>query len=98
MLFLDPKKGNPTMNEKFSNIVKSAAIQKQDFSHSVENLKDELDSLILNKKMDYDVMSSKELHKLILDSTSRTGWLRGSFSYPWMFFCIAIPAVIEMLK
>ena len=86
------------MNEKFSNIVKSAAIQKQDFSHSVENLKDELDSLILNKKMDYDIMSSKELHKLILDSTSRTGWLRGSFSYPWMFFCIAIPAVIEMLK
>lgn len=86
------------MNENFSNIVKSAAEQKSHFNKSVECLKSDLDSLILNKKQDADFMSSKDLQKLILESTSRTGWLRGSFSYPWMFFCIAVPAVIDMLK
>ena len=75
------------MNKNFKNILAKANMNKNQFDSSVEGIKDALDTYI---KFD------KRSMPLITATKPSTGWLRGALSYPWIFVCIVIPAVMDM--
>ena len=76
------------MNSNFMNIVAKAGENKSRFDASLLGLKDELDRAV-----------SRDAHLVrahVRKSSPTTGWLRGALSYPWIFVCIVIPAVMDM--
>ena len=76
------------MNSNFMNIVAKASENKSRFDTSMLGLKDELE-----KSVSRDA-SMVRAH--VRKSSPTTGWLPGALSYPWIFVCIVIPAVLDM--
>ena len=76
------------MTSNFMNIVAKASENKSRFDTSMLGLKDELE-----KSVSRDV-SMVRAH--VRHSKCTTGWLPGALSYPWIFVCIVIPAVMDM--
>lgn len=75
------------MNKNFKNILAKATVNKNQFDSSVEGIKDALDTYI---------KVNPRTQPIVPQSAPSTGWLRGALSYPWIFVCIVIPAVMDM--
>jgi len=78
------------------NIVAKATEQKSLFESSVENIKDALDSAIVQAESKATQRTLTE-NALPPAKTSATGWLRGALSYPWVFACSLIPSLEDLL-
>ncbi|MCF0215185.1 MAG: hypothetical protein HUK21_01775 [Fibrobacteraceae bacterium] len=85
------------MNTNFFNIVEKASAEKQSFDNSVKGVKWELNRSIKESVHSTEVVETKSVNGFAKDFGVRTGWLRGSLSYPWILVCIVIPAVLEMI-
>lgn len=82
------------MVNNFKHMIESASLRKQSFDYSVKNLKNDLEQDV---RMGTFVRNAKTSNELPRVDLFRTGWLRGSLSYPWILVCIVIPAVLDML-
>ncbi|WP_407441572.1 hypothetical protein [Fibrobacter sp.] len=82
------------MVNNFKHMIESASLRKQTFDYSVKNLKNDLEQDIRKESI---VCNTKTDNELVRAGLSRTGWLRGSLSYPWILVCIVIPAVLDVL-
>ncbi|WP_290725429.1 MULTISPECIES: hypothetical protein [unclassified Fibrobacter] len=76
------------MTSNFMNIVAKASENKSRFDTSMLGLKDELEKSV---SRDASMVRAHVRH-----SKGTTGWLPGALSYPWIFVCIVIPAVMDM--
>jgi len=72
------------MSQRFMSMIASATASKEQFDSSMENLKGSLQESIENPSI---VASS---------AAPTTGWLKGSFSYPWVLVCSIAPAIKEI--
>lgn len=78
------------MNKNIENYVHAAYANQKEFQKSVELVKSALRTSINNS-------SDTELpYEVVPQQVSRTGWLKGFLSYPWMMICTIIP-VLESL-
>ncbi|SHL35388.1 hypothetical protein [Fibrobacter sp. UWEL] len=68
----------------FMNIVAEATANKEKFDSDLNSLKASLSQSI---KGDNDV---------IVKAAPKTGWLKGSLSYPWVLICSIAPAIKEI--
>lgn len=73
------------MSTRFMNIIDSANLNKEKFDDSMESLKGSLQQ---------SVEASNSL--FVSDSAPKTGWLKGSLSYPWVLICTIAPAIKEI--
>ncbi|MCQ2097725.1 MAG: hypothetical protein MJY87_07260 [Fibrobacter sp.] len=73
------------MNEHFKNMIASATESKEQFDCSMENLKGALQD---------SVSSSAPIYSGV--DTQKTGWLKGSLSYPWVLVCSIVPTLKEL--
>lgn len=72
------------MTNRFMSIVAGAAENKEKFESSMNSLKADLKQ---------SVESAGEVQ---FTSAPRTGWLKGSLSYPWVLICSIVPAIKEL--
>lgn len=73
------------MSNRFMNIIDSANLNKEKFDSSMESLKGSLQQSVETTS---NVFVSK--------SAPKTGWLRGSLSYPWVLICTIAPSLKEL--
>lgn len=66
------------------NIVAEATANKEKFDNDLNNLKANLHQSI------------KDADKVFVEATPKTGWLKGSLSYPWVLICSIVPAIKEI--
>ncbi len=82
-----------TMYNNFAHIIENATSQKRLFDSSIESVKD-----LLDQSVQGSIENPENIHKVEFARTGfRTGWLRGSLSYPWVVVCIIVPAVLDTL-
>ena len=72
------------MNYRFENYINSAASHKQAFDSSIEGVRQSL----------HDSLNTTSAP--IAASSSKTGWLKGSLSYPWVFVCSLVPSLKDL--
>lgn len=72
------------MNYRFENFINSASANKQAFESSIESVRSELDSMV-----------SSNIARAV-PSPAKTGWLKGSLSYPWVIVCSLVPSLKDM--
>ncbi|MCF0224524.1 MAG: hypothetical protein HUK20_09650 [Fibrobacter sp.] len=72
------------MTKRFMSIVADAAESKEKFDSSIMHLKANLQQSLEN------------IDSMRFTCAPRTGWLRGSFSYPWVLVCSIVPAIKEL--
>lgn len=72
------------MSNHFMSIIAGAAENKEKFDSSMAGLKAELKQSIENASA------------VQFTSAPRTGWLKGSLSYPWVLICSIVPAIKEL--
>lgn len=80
------------MNNNFVHIIDAAADRKDSFNTSIESVK-----VMLDKSVRGSFDATKSINKVEFNHDLRTGWLRGSLSYPWVVVCFIIPAVLDSL-
>ncbi|PWJ69023.1 MULTISPECIES: hypothetical protein [unclassified Fibrobacter] len=68
----------------FMNMVAEAAANKEKFDSDLNSLKVSLSQ---------SVNSSEEV---FVAPSPKTGWLKGSLSYPWVLICSIVPAIKEV--
>lgn len=73
------------MNNRFKNIIDSANVNKEKFDVSMESLKGSLKQSVEAPNISF-----------VASATPKTGWLRGSLSYPWVLICTIAPAIKEI--
>lgn len=73
------------MTTRFMNIIDSANSSKEQFESSMESLKGSLQDSVKASSGTF-----VEAH------APKTGWLRGSLSYPWVLICTIAPAIKEI--
>ncbi len=72
------------MNYRFENILNSASANKQAFDSSIAGVRRSLhDSL-------------HENNTASATAPAKTGWLKGSLSYPWVIVCSLIPSLKDL--
>lgn len=81
------------MKNNFTHIIKAAASQKRSFDTSIESVRNILDESIQT----YSNIPANIQKVEFSQKEFRTGWLRGSLSYPWVIVCFIIPSVIDSL-
>lgn len=81
------------MKNNFANIIAAAASNKSSFDNSIESVKNLLDVSVQDSAKSLANIQKVEFAEKEL----RTGWLRGSLSYPWVVVCFIIPSVIDSL-
>lgn len=72
------------MNNRFKNYIESASANKKNFDRDLEGIKESLQA------------SVKQTAPVFEAQPARTGWLRGSLSYPWVLICSIAPAIKEI--
>ena len=72
------------MNYRFEKYVSSASANKQAFDSSIERVRSSLHS------------SPNEFEAPIVYSSAKTGWLKGSLSYPWVLVCSLVPSLKDL--
>jgi hypothetical protein len=72
------------MNTRFENFMTSASMNKQAFDSSIESVRNSL-----------DVMTSTAASPAV-PTAAKTGWLKGSLSYPWVFVCSLVPSLKDL--
>ncbi len=70
---------------KFLNLVETANENKESFNSSMESLKGNLQESV---KASGSVFVSAPAPK--------TGWLKGSLSYPWVVVCSIVPSLKDL--
>ncbi|MBS7273336.1 hypothetical protein [Fibrobacter sp.] len=71
------------MNYRFKKYINSASANKLAFDSSIEGIRSSLHTS-LNTVAPVAPISAK------------TGWLRGSLSYPWVLVCSLVPSLKEL--
>ena len=69
------------MNYRFKNFIDSASVSKQAFDTSIEGVRSSLESMIASNNTP------------VVPSPAKTGWLKGSLSYPWVIVCSLVPSL-----
>lgn len=72
------------MNYRFENFINSASANKQAFESSIESVRSSLDSMVSSNVAP------------AVPSPAKTGWLKGSLSYPWVIVCSLVPSLKDM--
>ena len=72
------------MNYRFKNFVNSACENKAAFDSTIGEVRSSLDSLM------------SPAANPAVPSASKTGWLRGSLSYPWVIVCSLGPSLKDL--
>jgi hypothetical protein len=72
------------MNNRFENFITSASESKQQFDSSIEGVRCSLHSML------------NASNTPVVPSASKTGWLKGSLSYPWVIVCSLVPSIKDM--
>ncbi len=72
------------MNQRFMSLVASAAANKEQFDNSMEDLK-----VSLQESVESPISVASP-------AAPKTGWLKGSLSYPWVLVCSIAPAIKEI--
>ena len=72
------------MNYRFENFINSASANKQAFESSIKSVSSELESMVSTNSTP------------VVPSPAKTGWLRGSLSYPWVIVCSLVPSLKDM--
>lgn len=72
------------MNYRFEKYIDSASASKQAFDSSIEGIRSSLHS------------SLNQMAKPASTSPAKTGWLKGSLSYPWVVVCSLVPSLKEL--
>ncbi len=73
------------MNYRFENYVKSASANKQAFDSSIEGVRRSLHNSL-----------NTATAPAIVPTPAKTGWLKGSLSYPWVVVCSLVPSLKEV--
>lgn len=68
----------------FMNMVAEATANKEKFDHDLNSLKASL------------ARSVNSHESIAAKNIQRTGWLKGSLSYPWVLICSIAPAIKEI--
>lgn len=68
----------------FMNMVAEASANKEKFDNDLNTLKASLSQSI------------KDVDKVFVEAAPKTGWLKGSLSYPWVLICSIVPAIKEI--
>ena len=71
------------MNYRFEKYVNSASASKQAFDSSIEGVRSSL-----RRSLNADIS--------VVPSTAKTGWLKGSLSYPWVLVCSLVPSLKDL--
>ncbi len=72
------------MNYRFKNFINSASANKQAFDSSIESVRSSLDNMVNTSSAP------------AVPSPAKTGWLKGSLSYPWVIVCSLVPSLKDM--
>lgn len=72
------------MNYRFENYIESASASKKNFERDVEGIKASLQASIESSSSGF------------VPQPTKTGWLKGSLSYPWVLICSIAPALKEI--
>lgn len=72
------------MNNRFENYIESASASKKSFERDLEGIKESLQASVENRAPVFTAQPAK------------TGWLKGSLSYPWVLVCSIVPAIKEL--
>lgn len=73
------------MNYRFKNMINSASANKQEFETSIDSVRESLN----------DMVNTQE-SPIVAPNPAKTGWLKGSLSYPWVFVCSLVPSLKEL--
>lgn len=66
-------------------MINSASANKQEFDTSIDSVRESLN----------DMLSTQNVHSAASNS-AKTGWLKGSLSYPWVLICSLVPSLKEL--
>ena len=72
------------MNNRFRNFIDSANASKASFDDSIEGIRSTLDTM------------TAQSASVAVPTAAKTGWLRGSLSYPWVLVCSLVPSIKEL--
>lgn len=72
------------MKTRFENIIATASANKKNFELDLEGIKESLQASVKKGAPVYTAQPAK------------TGWLKGSLSYPWVLVCSIVPAIKEL--
>lgn len=72
------------MNYRFKNFIDSASISKQAFDTAIDGVRSSLESAIASNGTP------------VVPNPAKTGWLKGSLSYPWVIVCSLVPSLKEI--
>lgn len=72
------------MINRFENYIESASAKKESFDRNMDSIKESLQS------------SVKQNGPIFTTQPAKTGWLKGSLSYPWVLVCSIVPAIKEL--
>ena len=72
------------MNTRFRNFISSANASKASFDSSIESVRCSLDSMMADSGIP------------AAPAVAKTGWLKGSLSYPWVLVCSLVPSFKDL--
>ena len=72
------------MNTRFRNFIDSANASKLSFDTSIDGVRSSLEAMT-------NTASSP-----VAPSAAKTGWLKGSLSYPWVLICSLAPSIKDL--
>ena len=72
------------MNTRFENFINSASASKLAFDSSIESVRSSLDEM------------TNTAASPAVPAAAKTGWLKGSLSYPWVIVCSLVPSLKDM--
>lgn len=72
------------MNYRFAKIINSASANKRKFECSIAGVRDSLNGM------------THTAGETFVQGSAKTGWLKGSFSYPWVLICSLVPSIKEL--
>lgn len=72
------------MNNRFRDFIDSANANKTTFDSSIEGVRNSLDAMT--------AVSGNPA----VPTAAKTGWLKGSLSYPWVLVCSLVPSIKEL--
>ena len=72
------------MNTRFENFINSASASKQAFDSSIESVRSSLETM------------TNTVASPAVPTAAKTGWLKGSLSYPWVFVCSLVPSLKDL--
>lgn len=72
------------MKTRFEKYIESASANKRNFDRELDAVKESLQASVKQGAPVYTAQPAK------------TGWLKGSLSYPWVLICSIAPAIKEI--